>query len=480
MFLIYAMATDQDPEMGELTVDCLVCIFSYLNAKELLTAAIVSKEWNEAAETSQLWRRMSLSRWTFCNISNLVPGMQTWKKYYLHRSQLEHQMTSGRGTLDYTCKTMRGHNGAIVGMAYLSENEHKFESGHFISVVCTASTDCTIRAWNLHEGTQLWSSPVQQEALSQLIAVPQENIVLTSDVKGTIKVWNGQKGEELAAFTTNTAKCVMAIYTVHGNMFVSAGIGGGFLYTLGVPALNEISRIRVYTDDAVDVVLCSPDTQWIVAANLYNINELPKIFCSDSITNPSNDEPTITSTLPINGCIAACWLPKEAARIGVINRGPDQEHKVTTLNITAKKYKYKTEIIVEQVASFAVPGRGSSVSHICGHGTETLLLASGPELYLYTISGSKLASFKDHTEDITSICVDPFRAITSSMDLSLRVYTWRTENKMCTLTSRYHLLGGSHRFSRGVSSVVCDFVSIASSVDGADGKSILRAYCFNV
>ncbi|XP_069062499.1 F-box/WD repeat-containing protein 12 isoform X3 [Pleurodeles waltl] len=434
--------------MAELTVDCLVCIFSYLNPKELLTAAVVSKEWNEAAETSQLWRRMCLSRWTFCNISNIIPGMQTWKKYYLHRSQLEDQMTSGRGALDYTCKTMRGHNGTIVGMAYLSENEHEFESGHFMSVVCTASTDCTIRAWNLQEGTQIWSSAVQQEALSQLITIPQEKIVLTSDVKGTIKVWSGQKGEELAAFPTNTSKCVMAIYTVHDNMFVSAGIGGGFLYTLGVPALNEISRVRVLTDDAVDLVICSPDMQWIVAANLYNVHELPKIFCSKSITNPSKDEPTITSTLPINGCVEACWLPKEAARLAVINQDPGQEHKVTTFSITAKKSKYKTQIIVEQVAHFAVPGRGTTAFHIRGHGAETLLLGSGPELHLYTISGSKLASFSDHTKDITSICVDPFRVITSSMYLSLRVYTWKTENKTYNLTSRYHLLGGSHRFSR--------------------------------
>ncbi|XP_069499668.1 F-box/WD repeat-containing protein 12 [Ambystoma mexicanum] len=472
-------ASESDAEMAELTLDCLVCIFSYLNAEQLLVSATVCKVWNEAADASQLWRRMCMRRWTFCNIANLIPGMQTWKKYYLHRSQLEHQMTSGRGATDYTCKTMRGHDGHIVAMAYLSENEHEFESGTtFVSVVCTASTDRTIRAWNIQEGSQLWSSPVQQEGLSQMIAMPQEKLVLSSDIKGTIKVWNGQLGEELASFSTNTSKCVMVAYTLNGNTFLSAGIAGGIVYTLAVPALNEISRERVYTDDGIDLLLCSPDKQWIVAAKLYDLNQLPKIFCRDSLTNPTKDEPTISSSLPINGCVAACWLPTEAARIAVINR--DQECTITTLNIMAKKYRYKTEIIVEQIARFALTRTGASTLYIQGHGAETLLLASGTELYLYSISGSKLASFKDHTEDITSICVDPFRVITSSMDLSLRVYTWKTENKMYSLTSRYHLLGGSHRFSRRIASVACDFVSIATTVDGTDEKSILRAYSFNI
>lgn len=53
---------------------------------------------------------MCLSQWAFCNIS-MIPGMKTWKKYYLHRSKLETHMLSGQPAVDYTSKAMRGHEG---------------------------------------------------------------------------------------------------------------------------------------------------------------------------------------------------------------------------------------------------------------------------------------------------------------------------------------------------------------------------------
>lgn len=53
---------------------------------------------------------MCLKRWAFCNIS-VIPGIHSWKKYYLHRSNLESKMTSGQPSVDYTCKAIRGHNG---------------------------------------------------------------------------------------------------------------------------------------------------------------------------------------------------------------------------------------------------------------------------------------------------------------------------------------------------------------------------------
>uniref|UniRef100_A0A8D0G624 F-box domain-containing protein n=1 Tax=Sphenodon punctatus TaxID=8508 RepID=A0A8D0G624_SPHPU len=134
-----------------LTLDCLFHIFSYLEAPDLLSAARVNKVWSEAAETASLWRRMCLDRWAFCNIANLTPGEQTWKKYYLHRSKLENRIASGRPSADYICKPMRGHNGQIVGLAYLSDNEHMFDAGKLQSIVCTASTDGTVRAWNVQE-----------------------------------------------------------------------------------------------------------------------------------------------------------------------------------------------------------------------------------------------------------------------------------------------------------------------------------------
>lgn len=41
--------------------------------------------------------------------------------------------------------------GTICDMAYLSDNEHMFSTGKVKSIVCTASTDGTVRAWNIQE-----------------------------------------------------------------------------------------------------------------------------------------------------------------------------------------------------------------------------------------------------------------------------------------------------------------------------------------
>lgn len=43
---------------------------------------------------------------------------------------------------------------------------------------------------------------------------------------------------------------------------------------------------------------------------------------------------------------------------------------------------------------------------------------------------------------------DQSRVITSSFDLSLRVYMWNKDNKFPVLKGCYHLLGGSHRWAR--------------------------------
>lgn len=124
-----------------------------------------------------------------------------------------------------------------------------------------------------------------------------------------------------------------------------------------------------------------------------------------------------------------------------------------------------------------------------GHSSQVILLASGSELVLFNIHGLQLAAFQDHRKRITSLWVvsvapappmpqspapgpeprphlgappweppsqlpvashfkDQSRVITSSFDLSLRVYVWNKDTKRPVLDSRYHLLGGSHRWAR--------------------------------
>lgn len=115
-----------------------------------------------------------------------------------------------------------------------------------------------------------------------------------------------------------------------------------------------------------------------------------------------------------------------------------------------------------------------------GHGSQVILLVSGSELVLFTIHGLQLVAFQDHQRPITSMWVDQTRVITSSFDLSLRVYMWNKENKFPVLKSCYHLLGGSHRWASGFTHVESDSMSIVGVEARNIGTSILRSYYFQV
>ncbi|XP_074860971.1 F-box/WD repeat-containing protein 12 isoform X2 [Carettochelys insculpta] len=407
--------------------------------------------------------------------------MQTWKEYYLHRSKLDHQMASGRPCSDYTCRAMRGHKGEIVAMAYLSDNEHVFGAGKLSSAVCTASTDGTVRAWQVQEGIQIWSSPPQEVPLVKLITVPQYKVAVSTDARGTIKVWHGETGEELAAFSTSSSSCSLVPYCVNKQPFLSAATAGGAIYTLEVPNLKQVSRIAAFQNSSIDLFVCSPDKQWLIAGSTETADTSVKVFYTDCLISPK-DEPPLSSSLPVNKCVTICCFPKAPARVAVMHKDyMSAEMNITVFDLAVRKSKYKMEVLAQQVANFTLPGgTGNPAVLMEGYGQETILLACGSDLKLYSVSGTQLEVFQDHKDAITSVWVDSFRVVTSSWDLSLRVYTWKKANKISSLTSCYHLLGGSHRWSRGFTAVACDNVSIVGVVTESDETSILRAYSFNL
>ncbi|XP_034502963.1 cyclin-dependent kinase 20 isoform X5 [Ailuropoda melanoleuca] len=109
-----------------------------------------SQVWNEVSRTKELWRQLCLRRWSSCKSSQMTLGTQTWKQYYLCRSELEFRMESGRPEKDFICKAIAGHEGGIDELAYISTNECRFD-GQEKSVVCTVSSDSTVRAWDVQE-----------------------------------------------------------------------------------------------------------------------------------------------------------------------------------------------------------------------------------------------------------------------------------------------------------------------------------------
>nr|XP_012642708.1 F-box/WD repeat-containing protein 12-like isoform X2 [Microcebus murinus] len=483
----------------------LLHVFSFLEPRDLLSAAQVNKVWNEVSRTKDLWRQLCLRRWSSCKASQMVLGTQTWKQYYLCRSELEFRMEFGR-PVDFTCKAMAGHTGSIDELAYISTDECRFD-GREKSVVCTVSSDCTVRAWDLHEGMEIWSSPQQPAALVNLVAYPQLQLVVTVDKQGLIKSWKAENGCELASFCLPMHSSALEACDHPEGPFLLAACAGGNLHTLTVPQLHEVSKVPVAASVAVSL-LCSPDRQWaFVSAENSDLG--PEVFYTQSLLHPSEDKPPVSTTLPIWLTSRSCWAPGEAARLIVMHKNDSgTQLVVTTYELEAKKSRERVNILVQQIASFLLPDTMMPPHLVKGHGSQVILLGSESKLVLFTMHGLQLAAFQDHQRPITALWVvstmpaahvtalrlkeststphltfhfkDPSRVITSSFDLSLRVYVWNKENEFPILKSCYHLLGGSHRWASGFTHVESDSMSIVGVEARSSGTGLLRSYCFRV
>ncbi|XP_017553743.1 F-box/WD repeat-containing protein 12 [Pygocentrus nattereri] len=466
-----------------LPLDCLISVFTFLDEDDLITASYVCKEWHEAAETPWLWRELCLHRWGFCNLSQLLSDADryTWKRYYLRRSSLEMSMKSGRSGGDYTCKSLKGHKGRVISIAYLVENNTIQNSWNSAPIVCSASSDGTVKAWDIHKGVNLWSSS-GQNPLTAMFTDPQQCVVGAADSTGTIKLWKGKTGEELASYSSGSSQSTLLFFSMDRSSFLMVGTALGSLLALSSPLLSEVSRHVVCDSFRLNVLLSSPDKKWILTASKESSDFSPKVFWSQSVCCPVKDEDTVCLNLPVSGCSAAVFLPSQPARLAVIHsEGLGNQKALTVFDLSLKKSKYKEEPQAQQVESFKLDLSHSHSDMILqAKGNSTILVTDGNDLKVYTLKGALIANFKDHLQPIVSLCVDNFRVVTASRDLSLRVLTWRNDrDKGLTLESQYHLLGGSHTMSRGFTQVTCDYASIVASVESVDGKDALKAYVFN-
>lgn len=367
--------------------------------------------------------------------------------------------------------------GTIDQLAYVSPHEYRFDE-KARSVVCTVSSDCTVRAWDLQEGTEMWSSPVQPAPLVNLVAYPQLQLVVTVDTQGLIRGWNTDTGSEWAFFSLPTSCSSMEACDHPEGSFLLVACAEGTLYTMTVPQLQVVSRVPTFPHTPVSLT-CSPDKQWVlVSAQDSDLG--PKVFYTQPLLHPSEDRLPASATLPIRLSSRACWAPDEAARLMVTHRDDSGVHLViTTFELKANKSRDRVSILAQQLASFPLPD--TMTPHLMeGHGSQVILLTSGSELVLFNIHGLQLLAFQDHQRPITSVWVDPDRVITAALDLSLCVYVWNKENASPILKSCYHLLGGSHRWASGFTHVKSDSRSIAGVEARSTGTSILRSYCYKV
>uniref|UniRef100_A0A452RXR2 F-box and WD repeat domain containing 12 n=1 Tax=Ursus americanus TaxID=9643 RepID=A0A452RXR2_URSAM len=407
----------------------LLKIFSFLDAFSLLQASQVNRGWNRVAENDQLWRSLCLKKWSLCNFSGCL-GSQTWKRLFLQQTKLEHRMAAVKPE-DFLFREASGNLGP---MAYLSGCGHTVGAQEK-SVLCTVSSKHKLYAWDVQEGTMIWSSPVQQSSIMRLATLPQMHLAFTVDLEGTVKVWNCQDEDALATLTmpwtcfsleiclTNDGPFLM-VSECYGPMTVtslSIFLESSLPHTLRLRGVSKVNAFKY----SVDLLHCSPDKKWIFASGTHQ-NILPVVFLTESLLKPSEGKSPLSLSIPFSSCCRACWAPRRTSRITVMyRRGSCKKTGFTTFEL--------------MIATFLLPLHMESPIWMGVGDGNTVVFESGPSLFLFTISGHLLQRFEDHQRTIGNLWVDPVHVLTTSTDDSLHLYMWDEEGRYPHLKSCCHL-----------------------------------------
>ncbi|XP_044905630.1 F-box/WD repeat-containing protein 12 isoform X1 [Felis catus] len=449
-------------------------IFSFLDAFSLLQASQVNREWNRVAENDHLWRNLCLKKWSFCNFSKCL-GSQTWKQFFLKQTKQEYQMALAQPE-DFIFKEATGNLGIIGPMAYLSGNGPTM-GGQEKSIICTVSSKHVLYAWDVQEGTMIWSSPVQQSSITHLATLPQMHLAFTVDLEGTVKVWNCQDQDALATFPVSQACFSLEVCLTKDGPFLMVGNSEGDIYTLTVPELRGVSKVHAFKY-TVDLLHCSPDKKWVFASGTHQ-NILPRVFFTECLLKPSEGKSPLSLSIPFSSCCRACWAPRRTSRITLMyRRGSSKKTGFTTFDLMTERTGGRTVIQAHQVATFLLPVHMESPIWMGASDGNMIVFESGPYLFLFTISGHQLQRFEDHQRTIGNLWADSLHVLTTSMDDSLHVYMWEEEGRYPYLKSCCHLehIGSDLTPSCYVSKAICDNMSIVCVVSKNRESSILVMY----
>ncbi|XP_031542468.1 F-box/WD repeat-containing protein 12 isoform X1 [Vicugna pacos] len=463
---------------GRLPDEVLFRIFSFLDASSLLHVAQVNKYWNKVAESEPLWRNLCRRKWSFCTFSHRCPGAQTWKQYFLKQTRQERWMASAKPE-NFVYKAAVGNLGILGPMAYLSGSGPTMDEEK--SIICTVSSKRMLFAWDVREGTMIWSSPVQQSSIMHLATLPQMHLAFTVDLKGAIKVWNCQDEDTLATLIMSQACLSLEAFLTKDGPFLMVGTCEGDIYTLTVPELKTVSKVNAFKY-RVDLLYCSPDKRWIFASGTHECI-LPKVFFTECLLRPSEGRTPLSLSLPLSSCCRACWAPRRTNRVTLMfQKDALKKTGFTTLDLTTEGTGGRTFIQAHEVASFLLPVHMESPIWMGVSDGNTIVFESGPYLFLVSISGHLLQRFEYHDKTICNLWVDSLHVLTTSVDDSLHVYMWEEEGRYPYLRSCCHLehIGSDQTPSCYVPKAICDNKSIVCVVSRIRESSILVMYSLNM
>nr|XP_039333506.1 F-box/WD repeat-containing protein 12-like [Saimiri boliviensis boliviensis] len=450
-------------------------IFSFLDVFSLLQVSQVNKDWNRVADSNYLWRAHSLQRWDCSNVTDQHLGAYTWKQFFLHQRRKELRLSLAQPD-NFTYKITK-NTAFETGLAYLSGNSFTMDEQEK-SIICSVSRKKELCAWDVQEGTMVWSSPVQKFQFSNLVTLPQMHLVITEDMSNTVKVWNCQDRDPLAALPMPAfSYCMEACLTKDGP-FLMVGDTAGDIYTFTLPELREVSKVTAF-QCAIVLLRCSPDKKWVFACGTYT-RSFPQVFFAEDLLRPSESSAPLSTFLPHKFCTTACWNPKKKNRITLMSQSR-KKTEIITFDLTTKRNGDRTVVQAYEISSFQLAPHLEHPTWIGASDGYLVVFPSGPYLLLFSITGFLLQRFQDHQTPIDNFWVDALYVLTTSAD-SVHLYLWEEGGCPPYLRSCCHLdnTWRDHVPHGYVSSVMCDNASIVLKVPNIHESSVLVMYSFNM
>ncbi|NP_941076.1 F-box and WD-40 domain protein 26 [Mus musculus] len=452
-------------------------IFSYLDAYSLLQVAQVNKNWNALASSDVLWRKLCQKRWYYCDMDTLqLHGKETWKQFFVYRTWQEHAKTRAKPE-DFTYKEIPVEFEFRAYAYYISKHGLK-RNGQGKSAVCMVTSMNRISTWDIHEGTMTWVSPVQEFYIELMTTLPEMHIVVTVDIRSTIKLWDCHNSEALATKRmVSSCQLLKAVITKDGPIVLIGDILGN-LYIFRIPDLHLISEVNVFPF-AIDELHCSPQKKWVFLI-MKHPHVLTKVFYMSSLLRPTEFSDPVSTVLEFSLCKRAFWTPRREDRITLMSRNVPPSHtKFGIFDMKLEEIGNKVTIQGYLTASFSLAEHEGRPECFGVSDKDVFVCSTGSSLLLFDINGLCLQSFQYCPEMITRLCVDPVHVIITCNNGSLDVYAWEERSpllrKCYRLQNRRYLPPSSF-----INKALCDDVSIIGVMTNSPAPCYLMAYTLNI